>query len=299
MGHRFWVPLHHRGQRSVIGAGLGLLLGAPAFAGAVAPFPSGAEGGHAARRRRRFRGRAARGGLQDFLQVGVRARVLLWGVSSPPLSPSALMTSCAASSVGDRGRVLRGAAGSAIVVSLCLRAGGVVRISRGRCTCSGPGGAWVGELVRWFRGPCVRVVIRCSSPAVRGDPLARGVRARALSFLRLSSSWGLLGPNVHVLWARVCRHALWGLRAAGVVEGRLRGGWPATVVRGVWCQALSLPWSPALWGGQPGYRNPYAPGAVGACVGTRHPNRVRPRALALRAVTVAEGRPRGGCLLPL
>ena len=47
----------------------------------MAPFPSGAEGGHAARRRRRFRGRAARGGLRYFLQVGVRACVLFWGVS--------------------------------------------------------------------------------------------------------------------------------------------------------------------------------------------------------------------------
>ena len=27
------------------------------------------------------------------------------------------------------------------------------------------------------------------------------------------------------------------------------GGWPATVVRGVWCQTLSLPHPPALWGG--------------------------------------------------
>ena len=55
------------------------------------------------------------------------------GSLSPSLSPSALMTSSAASSVGDRGRVLRGAAGSAIVVSLCLRAGGGVRMSRGWC----------------------------------------------------------------------------------------------------------------------------------------------------------------------
>ena len=70
----------HRGQRSVIGAGSGVSLGAPVFSGAVAPFPRGAEGGHAARRRRRFRGRAARGGLWDYLQVGVRARVLLWEV---------------------------------------------------------------------------------------------------------------------------------------------------------------------------------------------------------------------------
>ena len=52
------------------------------------------------------------------------------GSPSPSLSPSALMTSCAASSVRDRGHVLRGAAGSAIVVSLCLRA---VQMSRGWC----------------------------------------------------------------------------------------------------------------------------------------------------------------------
>ena len=43
---------------------------------------------------------------------------------SSPLSPSALMTSCAASSVGDRGRVLRGAARSAIVVLLASKSRG-------------------------------------------------------------------------------------------------------------------------------------------------------------------------------
>ena len=75
------------------------------------------------------------------------------GSPSPPLSLSALMTWCAASSVGDRGRVLRGAAGPAIVVSLCLRAGGGVRISRGWCTCCGRGRVWVGEFVRRFREP--------------------------------------------------------------------------------------------------------------------------------------------------
>ena len=68
-------------QRSVIGAGLGVLFGAPAFAGAVAPFPRGAECGHTARQRRRFLGCASRGGLRYCLQVGVRARVPLWGVS--------------------------------------------------------------------------------------------------------------------------------------------------------------------------------------------------------------------------
>ena len=48
-------------------------------------------------------------------------------------------------------------------------------------------------------------------------------------------------------------HALWGLRAAGLAGGRPRGGWPATVVRGAWCQALSLSRPPVLWGGYPGF----------------------------------------------
>ena len=34
------------------------------------------------------------------------------------------------------------------------------------------------------------------------------------------------------------------------------GGVPATVVRGAWCQALSLPRPPVLWSGQPGFRDP-------------------------------------------
>ena len=95
-------------------------------------------------------------------------------------------------------------------------------------------------------------------------------------------------------------HALWGLRAAGVVGGRPLGGWPATVVRGVWCQALSLPRSPVLWSGQPGFHDPCVPVAVGAGVGTQHrPHSVRPCGPALLAVGLAEGRPRGGCLPPL
>ena len=77
-------------------------------------------------------------------------------------------------------------------------------------------------------------------------------------------------------------HALWGLRAAGVVGGRPRGGWPATVVSSVCCQALSLPRPPVLWSGQPGFRDPCVPGAVGAGVGTQHrPHSVRPCGPAL------------------
>ena len=48
------------------------------------------------------------------------------------------------------------------------------------------------------------------------------------------------------------------------------GGPPSTIVRGVWCQALSLPWPSVLWSGQPGFRVPGVPGAVGAGVGTQH-----------------------------
>ena len=88
---------------------------------------------------------------------------------------------------------------------------------------------------------------------------------------------------------------LWGLRAAGVVGGPSPGGLACHCCEGCWCQALSLPQPPVLWGGQPGFRDPCAPGAVGAGVGTQHrPHSVRPCGLALLAVGVVEGRPRGG-----
>ena len=78
------------------------------------------------------------------------------------------------------------------------------------------------------------------------------------------------------------------------------GGVPSTIVRGVWCQALSLPRPPVLWSGQPGFRDPCVPGALGAGVGTQHwPHSVRPCGPALLAMGLTEGRPRGGCLQPL
>ena len=78
------------------------------------------------------------------------------------------------------------------------------------------------------------------------------------------------------------------------------GGVLSNVVRGAWCQALSLPRPFVLWSGQPGFRDPCVPGAVGAGVGTQHrPHSVRPCGPALLAVGVAEGRPRGGCFPPL
>ena len=78
------------------------------------------------------------------------------------------------------------------------------------------------------------------------------------------------------------------------------GGVPSTVVRGAWCQALSLPRPLVLRSVQPGFRDPRVPGAVDAGVWTQHrPHSVRPCGPALFAVGVAEGRPRGGCLPPL
>ena len=78
------------------------------------------------------------------------------------------------------------------------------------------------------------------------------------------------------------------------------GGVPSTVVRGAWCQALSLPRPPVLWSGQPGFRDPCVPGAVDAGVWTQQrPHSVRPCGPALFAVGVAERRPWGGCFPPL
>ena len=122
---------------------------------------------------------------------------------------------------------------------------------------------------------------------------------------------GLLGSATHMLWARACgcggpTLSPWPACPVGAcvpqgwwgaVPG---GGWPATVVRGVWCQGLSLPRPPVLLGGQPGFRDPCVPGAVSAGVGTQHrPHSVRPCGLALLAVGSAEGHPQGGVPSPL
>ena len=105
---------------------------------------------------------------------------------------------------------------------------------------------------------------------------------------------GPQGGPAHGLHPRFVVAEIWANK--GVVGGRPRGGWPATVVRGAWCQALSLSRPPVLWSGQPGFRVPCVPGAVGVGVGTQHrPHSVRPCGLALLAVGVAEGRPRGRC----
>ena len=135
-------------------------------------------------------------------------------------------------------------------------------------------------------------VRRCSSPDCPPTGRAVGVRhPRAVG----AGVW-LWGPNTVPLACMPCV----GSEPRGWWGGRPRGGWPATVVRGIWCQALCLPRPPVLWSGQPGFRDPCVPGAVGAGVETQHrPNSVRPCGPALLAVGLVEGLPRGGCLPPL
>ena len=163
------------------------------------------------------------------------------------------------------------------------------------------------------RAPFRAGVARCGSggrASPRGVPstVMRGVCGQALPLPRLPAHWaGCWGPSPSCcgrgrvgVGAHHCPlglHAVRRLRAAGVVGGCPRGGWPATVVRGVWCQALTLPRPPVLWGGQPGFRDPCVPVAVGAGMGNQHRlHSVRPCGPALLAVGVAEGRPRGGAL---
>ena len=115
---------------------------------------------------------------------------------------------------------------------------------------------------------CVRVGTRCSPPVVRGGPVARGVRGRALSPLRLPSSSRLSGPAAHVLWARVCGYGVqrcprgpYSLCSSGV--GSRGFAARVSVVRGVCGQALPLPRLSALWAG---CRGPSSTLAVGAGV---------------------------------
>ena len=164
----------------------------------------------------------------------------------------------------------------------------------------------------------LRVCVRSRSPGVRSPPPWVVWRAH----LARSRHWALIGP-FHVVRAppRVLPRSL---APSGVLGGGQSGpgsplpglactpcggcvprgwwgavpgggGWPASVVRGVWCQAPSLPRPPVLWGGQPGYRDPCVPGAVGVGVGTQHRfHSVRPCGPASFTVGVAEGRPQGG-----
>ena len=120
--------------------------------------------------------------------------------------------------------------------------------------------------------------MRSCEPALRAVGVAGGVLGGVPSF-RGEGLWrlgacpppaaspqgGQSGSAAHVPWARVCGRggpalSLWcacparGCAPRGwreVVPGG-GGGQPLTVVRGVWCGALSLSRSPVLGGGQSG-----------------------------------------------
>ena len=154
-------------------------------------------------------------------------------------------------------------------------------------------------LVSWVRlmralGPgtsptaCALAGRRCSPWGWRKGVPGGGAFHRCEGHLRSGSPppptarppGGPLGSATHVLWVRVCgcggpTLSPWlacpvGAACRGGGGGPSRGGCPATVVRGVWCQTLSLPRPPVLWGRQPGFRDPCVPGAVRAGVGTQH-----------------------------
>ena len=111
----------------------------------------------------------------------------------------------------------------------------------------------------------------CVAPGVRRRPFpdrpssgagSQGSASR-VSRVRSVRAWGLgTGPQRAPLRAGVARCG-GGRRASP-------GGVLSTVVRGAQCQALSLSWLSALRSGQPGFRDPCVPAAVGAGVGTRH-----------------------------
>ena len=120
-----------------------------------------------------------------------------------------------------------------------------------------PGCGWCGRgdpALAPQRAPMRAGVARCGGAFRRCEGRLRSGAPPSLTACPLR---GLSGSATHVLWARVGRcggqhcpfglHALWGLRAAAVVGGHPRGRWPATAVRGVWCQALSPFRPPVLW----------------------------------------------------
>ena len=168
------------------------------------------------------------------------------------------------------------------------------------------------------RAPLRAGVARCgsgrrASPGGVPSTVVRGAWCQALSLPRplvlRSVQPGFRDPCVPGavnagVWTQHRPHSVRpcgpALLAVGVAEGRPRGELPSTVVRGAWCQPLSLPRPPVLRSVQPGFRDPRVPGAVGVGVGAQHrPQSMRPCGPALLAVGVAEGRPRGGCLPPL
>ena len=168
-------------------------------------------------------------------------------------------------------------------------AGALVRWCVARCGAGGwasPGGRF--PALRGASG-----VRRCPSPGRPSSGAGSQGSASRVSRVRSMRACGpSTGPTACALAGRRC--SLWGWRKG------VPGGVPSTVVRGAWCQALSLPRPPVLWSGQPGFRDPCVLGAVDAGVWTQHRSHsVRPCGPALLTVGVAEGRPRGGCFPPL
>ena len=122
------------------------------------------------------------------------------------------------------------------------------------------------------RAPLRAGVARCggggrASPGGVASTVVRGAWYQALSLPRPPVLWsgqpgfrnpcvpGAVDAGVWTLHQPHCvRPCGPALLAVGVAEGRPRGGVPSAVVRGAWCQALSLPRPPVLWSGQPGFR---------------------------------------------
>ena len=192
------------------------------------------------------------------------ARVCGYGVQRCPRGPYSLCFSGA----GSRGFAAR----VSVVRGVCGQALPVPKLSALWAGCRGPSSTLaVGVGVRvWGPGAVPSACMPCGGRAPRGwwgpypggwpATVARGVCRQALSLPRSPGLWaGRRGPPPSCcgrgragVGARHCPlglHPLWELRAAGVVGGSPLGGWPATVARGVWCQTLSLPQPPALWGG--------------------------------------------------
>ena len=168
-------------------------------------------------------------------------------------------------------------------------AGALVRWCVARCG----GGGWAspGGRLPVLRGAS-GVRRRPSSGRPSSGAGSQGSATRVSRVRSMRTCGPSTGPTACALAGRRC--SLWGWR-----EG-VPGGVPSTVVRGAWCQALSLPRPLDLRSVQPGFRDPCVPGAVGVGVGAQHrPHSVRPCGPTLLAVGVAEGRPRGGCLPPL
>ena len=156
----------------------------------------------------------------------------LWGASGVRRSPSPGRPSSGAGSRGSATRVSRvrsvRAWGPSTGPTACAFAGR---------RCSLCGGGW-------------------ASPGGVPFAVVRGVWGQALPLPQLPAHWaGCRGPpptccgrgcaGVGAQHCPLGLHALWGLHAAGVVGGLLRGGRPATVVRGVWCQRCPSPGRPS------------------------------------------------------